>query len=75
MKWLDSFSWPMLLIMGSFLLIAPISPEPHIVEKITMLVDGELSKPMDIFDLFLHSAPLLLMSLKLFRQSKQRASN
>jgi hypothetical protein len=38
-------------------------PEPHLVEKLRMLSQGVLTKPIDIFDLFLHaSAPLLLLA-------------
>jgi hypothetical protein len=32
-----------------------------------MLVAGELVKPIDIFDLFLHGAPVVLLAIKLFR--------
>lgn len=74
MKWLDSLSWTMLLIISGFLLLAPMFPEPHLVEKLAMLMQGELNKAMDIFDLFVHSAPLLFIALKLYRQSKKRAS-
>jgi len=35
------------------------------VEKLRMLVYGELHRPLDIFDLLLHSAPLLLVLGKL----------
>ena len=32
-----------------------------------MLVDGTLVKPLDIFDLFLHAMPLVLLVLKAVR--------
>ena len=54
-----------ILIMGSLLLgLAPFAPQPHLFEKITFLFNGTLSKPMDIFDLFMHSAFPLLLVLK-----------
>lgn len=51
------------LILGSLTLgLAPFSPQPHLFEKIHMLINGELSRSIDIFDLFLHGLfPLLLI--------------
>jgi len=68
MIWLDNLQWPMLLIAGLFLAMAPIQPEPHLVEKIRMLSAGTLVKPIDIFDLLMHSAPLVLIAIKAVRQ-------
>jgi len=66
-KWLDKIPFALLLVLALFLGLAPFKPEPHLVEKIRMLFHGQLSKPIDIFDLFLHgTAPFLLM-LKIFR--------
>lgn len=65
--WLDKFSLPTLLIITAFLGLAPFSPEPHIWEKLKMLAGGSLHKPIDIFDLFLHGTPWVLLSLKLLR--------
>ena len=45
--------------------LAPFLPEPHIWEKLKMLPAGELTKPIDIFDLALHGLPWLLLLLKL----------
>ncbi len=47
------------------LALAPFFPEPHLVEKVRMLSRGELSRPLDIFDLFLHATPLLLLLVKI----------
>jgi hypothetical protein len=46
------------------MLVAPIKPMPHVVEKILMLINGTLSRPLDIFDLFYHLFPLMLLVLK-----------
>ena len=51
MKWLDSIPLSLLIIAGVILGGAPFVPEPHIVEKIRMLTNGTLYKPIDIFDL------------------------
>lgn len=54
-----------LVIATLFLGLAPFVPEPHLWQKIKMLVDGSLSKPLDIFDLFMHGTPLILLITKL----------
>lgn len=45
--------------------LAPFVPEPHVVEKLRMLADGTLSRPLDIFDLFLHGAPWVVLLAKI----------
>lgn len=47
--------------------LAPFFPEPHLVEKLRMLVGGTLVKPIDIFDLLLHATPWLVLLAKLAR--------
>lgn len=64
-KILDKIPTPMLVIATIFLGLAPFVPEPHLLQKLKMLVDGTLSKPIDIFDLFMHGTPLVLLILKL----------
>lgn len=68
MAWLDALPWPILLLMGGLLALAPFQPEPHLVEKVRMLMDGNLKKPIDIFDLLMHSAPLFIIAVKAVRQ-------
>ncbi len=65
MKVLDAIPLTLLLPLAVFLALAPFAPEPHLWEKLKMLADGTLSRPIDIFDLFLHGAPLALLILKL----------
>ena len=55
-----------------FLALAPFAPEPHLWEKLKMLSAGTLSRPIDIFDLFLHGTPLLLLVLKFIRMAGQK---
>jgi hypothetical protein len=57
--------WTVLLPVAIILGLAPFRPEPHLVEKLRMLANGKLTAPIDIFDLFLHGAPLLLVAGKL----------
>jgi hypothetical protein len=76
MKLLDNISLAAVLIFGIALALAPFYPQPHLLEKIQMLFNGELSRSIDIFDLFWHSLGLILIALKLLRirQLKKRAS-
>ena len=70
MKWLDKIPLTTLLIVALLLGLAPFTPEPHLWEKLKMLAAGELVKPLDIFDLFLHGTPVVLLILKLIRHRK-----
>jgi hypothetical protein len=67
MSWLDSIPLWLLVAVAAWLAVAPIVPEPHLVEKLRMLAQGTLKRPLDIFDLAFHAAPLLLLALKLLR--------
>jgi len=66
-RFLDSISYPILIFIAAFALLAPFSPMPHVVEKLIMLKDGNLTRPVDIFDLFFHLTPSLLPAIKLLR--------
>ena len=61
-----------LIIITLMLGLAPFVPEPHLWQKLKMLVSGELSRPLDIFDLLMHGTPAIILILKL---SLQRNSN
>jgi len=66
MNWLRCPPLPMLLIAAVLLGLAPFYPEPHLLEKAKMLLAGEELRPIDIFDVFWHSWPLLWLLLRLF---------
>ena len=74
MKWIDNLPLTALLLVALTLGLAPFSPQPHIVEKLGMLFDGSLSRPIDIFDLLLHGAPWILLALKLARMALSRSN-
>lgn len=74
MRWLDRIPLYLLLPTAAWLAVAPITPEPHLVEKVRLLSQGLLTRPVDIFDLLLHTTPLLLLALKVWRIMKTRAS-
>lgn len=45
--------------------LAPFFPVPHVWEKLELLANGALSRPIDIFDLILHGTPWVLLILRL----------
>ena len=67
MKWLDHVPLAAALVIALTLGLAPYSPQSHVIEKLGMLASGELTRPIDIFDLFLHGTPWLVLGLKLAR--------
>jgi len=74
MKWLDRIPYALLLPLAVVMALAPFTPEPHLWEKLKMLASGTLVRSIDIFDLFLHGTPLLLLALKLLSGfSRKRA--
>ena len=60
---LDRVPWSLAILFALTLGLAPFKP-PHVVEKLRMLGRGELVRPLDWFDLALHSAPWLLLLVK-----------
>ena len=54
---------PLVLLLG----FAPFYPQPHIVEKVRMLMAGTLKRPIDIFDLFWHAWPFALLAGRIVR--------
>lgn len=67
LDWVDRVPLLGFVVLALTLGLAPFFPEPHVWEKLKMLSAGELSRPIDIFDLFLHGVPWLALGLKLYR--------
>jgi len=67
MQFIDNIPMAGILLLCVLLGLAPFVPEPHIVEKLRMLSQGTLKKPLDIFDLLYHSTPFILLIIKLIR--------
>lgn len=53
-SFLDRLPYPLLIIAAVLPALAPFQPMLHIVEKVIMLNEGTLSKPIDTFDRFFH---------------------
>ena len=72
MKWLISIPYMLLVPLALFMALAPFTPEPHLWEKIQMLFAGTLVRPIDIFDLLLHGAPLVILLMKLSVDARRK---
>lgn len=70
LKYIDRIPLGPLVIITLVMAFAPFSPEPHLVEKSRMLVNGELNKAIDIFDLFWHSFLIVILAIRLIRLKK-----
>ena len=72
MSWLDKVPLIPLAVVAILFALAPFRPEPHLWEKLKMLFGGTLVRPIDIFDLLMHAAPMVLLILKLIRMSRAK---
>ena len=70
MQWLDKIPLTALVIAALALGLAPLTPEPHLWQKLTMLANGTLSQPIDIFDLVMHASVPLLLVVRLIRMAR-----
>ena len=66
-KFADEIPYSLLIIVSVFIVPAPFEPLPHFIEKLIMLKNGMLVRPLDIFDLFFHLSPILLIVIKMIR--------
>jgi hypothetical protein len=55
--------WAMFVFLCLTLGLAPYNP-PHLWEKLVMLKNGTLKRPVDWFDLFMHATPWVMLFLK-----------
>ena len=67
MKILDKIPFRTAIIMTIFLGLSPFIPEPHLWQKLKMLVAGELTQPLDMFDMLFHLAPAMVLLAKIYR--------
>lgn len=73
MAWLDKLPVAVFIFLALTLGLAPFVPEPHIWQKLKMLIAGTLTRPLDIFDFLWHLAPWVLLVLKLARMYAREA--
>ncbi|MBW9257806.1 MAG: RND transporter [Candidatus Thiodiazotropha sp. (ex. Lucinisca nassula)] len=70
-NWLDRIPMHMVVLPALLLGLAPFVPEPHLWEKLKMLMAGTLHRPIDIFDLLLHGIPVILLVIKVVRGERE----
>jgi hypothetical protein len=66
---LDKIPYSILIVIAVLMILAPFRPMPHVLEKLIMLKNGTLTKPIDIFDLFFHLIPTTILLLKIYRST------
>ena len=74
MGWIDRIPLGTLVVGALLLGLAPFAPEPHLWQKLKMVAAGSLTRPLDIFDLFLHVALPVLLGIRLVRLALGRAA-
>lgn len=72
LRLLDRIPLGILIALAAWLAVAPIVPEPHVIEKLRLLWQGSLSRPLDVFDLLFHVLPLVLLGIRLARMRRAR---
>ena len=72
LKWIDRIPLLWALLGTVWLALAPFVPEPHLLEKLRLLGNGTLARPLDIFDLVMHATPVVLLPVLLWRRFKAR---
>ena len=72
LKWVDKI--PLVPLVGVAILLAvlPLHSTPHLLEKLGMLAQGTLVKPIDILDLFMHGTPAVLLIIRLIRMTVKK---
>jgi hypothetical protein len=74
---IDRLPLQMLIVMTIFLGLAPYIPTfaepPHLYAKLVMLAHGTLTRPIDIFDLFMHATPAVLLTIRVVRILRKKA--
>ncbi|MDP1525095.1 MAG: hypothetical protein Q8M20_04755 [Rhodocyclaceae bacterium] len=74
MRFIQEFPFPILIVITVLMLGAPFVPEPHLVEKARMAMNGTLTRPIDIFDVAWHLLPAALLIWKTVLWRRARAA-
>jgi hypothetical protein len=73
MSFLERMPYALLIALAVIMAIVP-PGQSHLLEKTRMLFSGTLKRPLDWFDLVLHSAPLILLVIKAAGDLMRRGS-
>ncbi|MFQ5602459.1 MAG: RND transporter [bacterium] len=66
--WIDKIPLLPLAALALLLAVAPVFPKSHLFQKLQMMFQGNLVQAIDIFDLFWHGTPLILLLIKMSRK-------
>jgi hypothetical protein len=72
LNWIDKIPLVPLIGVAILLGVLPLHSTPHLFEKLGMLVQGELVRPIDIFDLFMHGTPAALLLIRVSRMALKK---
>ena len=64
MRFIRELPFSILIVATVLMLGAPFVPEPHLVEKVRMAMNGTLTRPIDLFDVVWHLLPAALLIWK-----------
>lgn len=74
MNFLEKTPYALLIAFAIIMAIVP-PGQSHLLEKTRMLFSGTLKRPLDWFDLVMHSAPLIALLIKLAVDLTRRSSD
>jgi hypothetical protein len=74
MKFLANIPYVLLVPVAILMALAPFGTTPHLIEKWRMLFAGTLRRPLDWFDLILHTTPIALLLLKVMATLNARST-
>jgi hypothetical protein len=72
-KWIDKLPLVPLAVIALLLAVLPFGSTPHLAEKVGMLFQGALTRPIDIFDLFMHGTPAVLLVIRIIRMGTKKS--
>ena len=72
-NYINQIPWIVVILLCITLGLAPYTPQPHVIEKLILLIDGKLNNPIDIFDFLMHLSPFILLTLKIILNLKKSA--
>ncbi len=71
-RFIDTLPTMPTLVIGIWMALAPFTPEPHLVQKFFMAMNGDAFKLIDVFDVFMHGGLGIIAGLKIWRIMAQR---
>jgi hypothetical protein len=69
---LKKIPYAVLIPLAMLMLLAPFRPMPHVLEKLIMIKEGTLLRPIDIFDLIYHWTPLAILIGKVVAHQRDK---